>query len=140
MDLVLIIYVQTASSSDCRMNLNNDTASNYALQELYGDGSSAGAYANAALGYAKLGIVPETSDGANDFAAIVAHLFDINSGKYKSALSQFASDWDGGGYVGIVAGTWKSQAPISEIDLSASPNFSAGSMFSLFGILPRMVA
>jgi len=140
MDLVLIIYVQTASSSDCRMNLNNDTASNYALQELYGDGSSAGAYTNAALGYAKLGIVPETSDGANDFAAIVAHLFDINSGKYKSAISQYADDEDGNGYVGLQAHTWKSQAAISEIDLLSGSDFVAGSTFSLFGVLPRMVA
>jgi hypothetical protein len=69
-------------------------------------------------------------------------LFDINSGKYKSAIVQIANDMDGSGYVSMAATTWKNQSPITEIDLTdySGDNIAAGSMFSLFGILPRMVA
>jgi hypothetical protein len=72
----------------------------------------------------------------------VVHLFDINSGKYKSALSQSAADTDGSGYVSLDATTWLSQAPITEIDIKLNNvnNILAASRFDLFGILPRMVA
>ena len=77
------------------------------------------------------------------YSAGVAHIFDINSGKYKSTVVQNASDWDGSGEVQLIASTWKSQAPLTEIDISASLfgyNILAASSFSLFGVLPRMVA
>ena len=82
------------------------------------------------------------SAAANTFGASVFTMFDINSGKYKSSLNQWAGDDDGNGYVGIRAGTWNNQAAITEIDLTpwAGGNILAGSVFSLFGILPRMVA
>jgi hypothetical protein len=82
-----------------------------------------------------------TSAGTNEFAAVIAHLFDINSGKYKSVVTQAAADSDGDGFVRMGADTWKSQAAITEIDLvPGSGNLLAGSSFSLFGVLPRMVA
>jgi hypothetical protein len=138
MDLVIVQYAQGTTALTPVLRFNNDTGSNYTYQELTGTGSAASA-GTASTSYIFQSWMPQSSS-TNMFGACVTHLFDINSGKYKSALCEYASDWDGGGYVGIVAGTWKSQAPISEIDLSASPNFSAGSMFSLFGVLPRMVA
>jgi len=54
---------------------------------------------------------------------------------------QYAADTDGAGYTGINAITWKSQAPITEIDIvNRSGSHAVGSTFSMFGILPRMVA
>ncbi len=142
MDLILIAYArgETAAIWDNGlMQFNNDTGSNYSYQVLVGDGSSAAAASGTATGvYIRtLG----TSAGTNEFAAVIAHLFDINSGKYKSVVTQAAADSDGDGFARMGADTWKSQAAITEIDLvPGSGNLLAGSSFSLFGVLPRMVA
>ena len=74
----------------------------------------------------------------------VTTLFDINSGKYKAALSQGACDLDGStsGRVHLRGLTWLSQAPITQIklyDASGAGDLADGSSFSLFGVLPRMV-
>jgi hypothetical protein len=67
-------------------------------------------------------------------------MFDINSGKHKSCLTQNAQDSNGDGQAALDASTWRSQEAITEIDITASADLVAGSKFSLFGILPRMVA
>tara|TARA_R110000824_G_scaffold345869_2_gene532578 strand:- start:486 stop:1076 length:591 start_codon:yes stop_codon:yes gene_type:complete len=147
MDLVLISYCRNARADTFGttyfMRFNNDAGSNYIYQLLEGNGSAAAASSSAATTNVPLGLVPRDNDAANVYSASVAHLFDINSGKYKSAVAQNASDWDGEGKVQLTAGTWKSQAAITEIDIYASSfgyDITAGSMFSLFGVLPRMVA
>jgi hypothetical protein len=140
MDLVVIQYCQSDTEQNSRIQFNNDTASNYTLQELYGDGANDAAYAYGTA-YILCGYIPRVADGANDFGCNITHIFDINSGKYKSTLSQFAADKDGSGYVGMTACTWKSQAAITELDIYPhTGDFKTGSMFSLFGVLPRMVA
>tara|TARA_R110000765_G_scaffold363617_2_gene453797 strand:- start:179 stop:754 length:576 start_codon:yes stop_codon:yes gene_type:complete len=142
MDLVVVMYARSsyaATSDDMYFRYNNDTGSNYMYQRLRGDGSAATAYSGE-YSFAYTGKCPAATATANIFGAAVATLFDINSGKYKSAISNAASDLDGSGYADMRATTWKSQAPIIEIDIGpASGAFAAGSMFSLFGILPRMV-
>ena len=150
MDLFLIIYGRTAGSGstdrEVNMHLNNDTGGsfpnyNYAAQKLRGYGSGAAAGAASAVRL-NIGQNPADNATANIFGATVTTLFDINSGKYKSGLSQTACDMDGSGAVELWGFTWKSQEPITEIDLfdMYGDDFLTGSMFSLFGILPRMVA
>ncbi len=144
MDLVLICYAQTADTSAAHSYLdtylNNDTTvGNYARQRLEGDGSSV----TAALSTAFRLPVANVNLGANVFGAAVTHFFDINSGKYKSALFSAAADGDGSGHIKMGAVTWKNQAAITEIDLvgwQGTYDIKAGSMLSLFGVLPRMVA
>jgi hypothetical protein len=144
MDLVLISYGRNGDGTANRMImcLNNDTAANYVLQQLWGDGSSASAATSAAIGYVDFFWYPPSATAANVFACSVANLYDINSGKYKSVTSQLAEDMNGSGYVALTASTWKNQSAITEIDLTddSGDNIAAGSMFSLFGVLPRMVA
>jgi hypothetical protein len=136
LDLILIFYVNSTGSYS-KLNFNNDTGSNYAYQNLYGNGANDYAGSGAATYF----------DGAwynntTKFGSAIVHLFDINSGKYKSGITQVASDADGSGNVALTATTWKSQAPITEIDIidAGTANFLDGSTVSLFGILPRMVA
>ena len=144
MDLVIIGYSRTDTGHVygwIGVNLNNDTGSNYDQQWLYGDGSSVTAVVQSGtLWY--MGSMGGGA-GANEFGVDVFQIFDINSGKYKASLGQRAADSDGDGYVSIQGGTWKSQAAVSEIDLTeytTADNIVAGSSFSLFGVLPRMVA
>ena len=150
MDLVLISYCRNARADNNGttyfIRFNNDTGSNYTYQLMQGTGSAAQASTSAATTYVPLGQVPKDNDAANMYAASVAHMFDINSGKYKSTVVQNGSALTTNGSDGkaeLVASTWKSQAPLTEIDIAASLygyDINAGSMFSLFGVLPRMVA
>jgi hypothetical protein len=144
MDLVLIAYVQTAATGAAYSYLdtyfNNDTTgSNYARQWLGGDGSSVTAQSTTTI---RLPVANVTL-GANVFGAAVVHFLDINSGKYKSVLFEAAHDGDGSGHVKIGGASWKNQAAITEIDLvgwQGNYDIKAGSVLSLFGVLPRMVA
>ncbi len=144
MDLVIIGYSRTDTGHVygwIGVNLNNDTGSNYDQQWFYGDGASVTGYwfGDTVWYMGSMG----GGAGANEFGAGIFQIFDINSGKYKAGLGQRAADSDGDGFVSIQSGTWKSQEAVSEIDLTeytTNGNIVAGSMFSLFGILPRMVA
>jgi hypothetical protein len=141
MDLVIVGYLRNdgSSSGNSQANFNNDTGSNYADQEFWANGSSAGASVYASTTNIDLG---RSTNATNVCSAFVTHLFDINSGKYKSTTTVSANDQDGSGNVVLSTGTWKSQAPISEIDItySTGDDLDTGSMLSLFGVLPRMVA
>jgi hypothetical protein len=143
MDLVLISYGRNGdgSASVMKMALNNDTGANYPLQQLYSTGDAVTAASTTAGTYLDFLWYPPSATAANVFASSITTLFDINSGKYKSAIVQIANDMDGSGYVSMAATTWKNQSPITEIDLTdySGDNIAAGSMFSLFGVLPRMV-
>jgi hypothetical protein len=144
MDLVIIAYAQTAASgatySYSFIEFNNDTtAANYDRQTLEGDGASATAAVYTTIRFP----ITSATAGANVFGAAIAHLFDINSGKYKSVSVFGGGDGDGSGNVKMYACTWKNQAAITEIDIwgwKGSYDLSTGSRFDLFGILPRMVA
>ncbi len=146
MDLVFIAYVRSdkgAASVDAVLQVNSDaTTANYNKQDLWGDGSND--FAGSGTGWAGhyVGNIVADNANANAFSAVVVNLFDINSGKYKSVVSQSANDDDGSGTAYVVAGTWLSHAPITRLDFFAytTNNLRAGSSFSLFGILPKMVA
>ena len=143
MDLVIISYVRStyaSTVSDFYMQYSGDTGSNYARQDLIGNGSAASASALSSRTNSEIGWGPANSTGANIFSSSVTHIFDINSGKYKSDLSLFAADEDGGGTVQMWANTWKSQAPITSVRLDTHGDFAIGTRIDLFGVLPRMVA
>jgi hypothetical protein len=142
MDLMLVIYVATthaAASSFLWTNLNGDTGSNYPYQYFTGEGAVS-SYAGTTDRIDTR--VCAAASSTNVFSAITINLFDVNSGKYKSTVQQTASDLGSTGQVSINASTWLSQAPITSITFTDhySANIAAGSKFSLFGILPRMVA
>ena len=84
------------------------------------------------------------ASATNVFGAMVMYFLDANSGKYKSGLVEFANDIGSqveASSVGTGTTIWKSQAPITSIVFGMNGgDVAAGSMFSLFGVLPRMVA
>ncbi len=143
MDLVLVSYARATGAvtdTELAFRFNNDTGSNYLYQKFRGDGSSVTA-STAPYSFVMGGRITGASAGANIFGATISHLFDINSGKYKSGLFQAAADQDGAGWVVINAVTWQSQAAITEIDLTGvGVTLLAGTRIDLFGVLPRMVA
>jgi hypothetical protein len=151
MDLVVVCYVASdvVAVNDLMLTwLNGDTTtSNYSYQTIVGDGRSGGTVEAGSSLVGGRGIDTRRCAGAsatNIFTAIVMNLFDVNSGKYKSAVAKFANDIDSAVEacsVGMGTTTWKSQAPIASIVFGMNGgDIATGSMFSLFGVLPRMVA
>lgn len=149
MDLVVILYVaSTASANEDFMKtwLNADTAqANYRYQAFGGDARPA-AEATASISGPR-GIDTRRTAGANAtnvFAAMIMNFHDVNSGKYKTVIVSMANEIDSAveaSQVGLHASTWMSQAPITSIQFAmTNAALQDASMFSLFGILPRMVA
>ena len=154
MDLVAICYwagAQTGAGYQFGLcNMNGDGShGNYSSQHLVGDGNEALSVYDTgtewplviAVGCVKAVTSPSTIS-LNIFGSTICHFFDINSGKYKSSASQSASDIAATySHVGIHTRTWKSQAAITSLLFRMeNGNLSDGSMISLFGVLPRMVA
>ena len=141
MDLILISYAAgeaVGGTNSSYAQFNTDTASNYLYQWFYGDGANDTA-ASGTTNVMYIDASPGTAS-PQPWGCSVFTMFDINSGKYKSAFSQFAGDRDGAGMVGIYAATWKSQAAVNRIDINCGFDYLPDSTFSLFGVLPRMVA
>ena len=145
MDLVVIGYVAIESGGfGAVMQFNDDNSANYVVQALRGDGADDTAYTASTGADGSAVWLSYGTSTTNVFSCGITSILDINSGKYKSAINQTAADWDGSGWVALNAHTWKSQAPITEIDIKdyylTGKNLLTGSTFSLFGVLPRMVA
>ena len=153
MDFVLVCYMRTdrvETSDVVKCSVNNDTtSSNYSMQRLYGYAGSANANSSSSAGYFFAEIeCPAANSPTNVFGACVIHCFDVNSGKYKSNILHSASEgWSAtgtntDGWVHLQSNTWKSQAPITELDFvpAFGTNIKSGSRFDLFGVLPRMVS
>ena len=143
MDLVLISYcrgTKSAATVQYHLTFNAHTEAIYAFQRMIGDGTDDNAYTETTNDRAEMHTMPAASADPNVFGCVVSHLFDINSGKYKTAVSLLASDADESGTSGMFANTWRSQAPLTSIKIWPDANeWLTGSMFSLFGVLPRMV-
>ena len=149
LDLVLISYARSAANvvtGELDLRFNNDTDDSYYMQHFYGNGSSAAGIIPYTKSRMFLGDIPGANATANVYGAYVTHIYDINSGKFKSLLSLQGCDLDSSSTsskVRMATGTWNSQAPVTEIDLadlSGPGDIASGSTFSLFGVLPRMVS
>ena len=145
MDLFVIAYWRSARAATMtvpQMRFNgDDTGTNYAYQLLQVDGTNAEAAAAANQARSGSFLFAASTTPATQFQVQISHLFDINSGKYKSSLHQTAADQDGEGYVDITALTWKNQAAVTSVKLMGEfGDLLDESRIDLFGVLPRMVA
>lgn len=150
LDMVLVCYTRTdaVGNSYLKLLLNNDTSALWRTTSIHYDGSSLTTENNVDSTnsfIAKNGSVI-TGAATEIFCASVTDLVDINSQKYKSVMTLSATDMDttdtDENRVQIFSGTFGKQDPISRIDVKFlyGSNFVAGCVFSLFGVLPRMVA
>ena len=147
MDLVIIWYGKSTSTSNptdtFQVELNDESSNNWRTQNLNGDGANDSAAGGTLEGRWVAGMVPtsDTSGGvaAETFGCCVIHLFDINSGKYKTGVSQYAADADGQGNVGITTSTWAKTEAIDKVEIMMGSTQAAGTTASMFGILPSML-
>ena len=138
-DLVLVIDTRsnTTSSSDTKLyvQFNGDTGSNYSQTFLFGNGSTAGSSRQSNQNQIYAGDISAT--GGSSYAGLSNVILQIqnysNTTTNKTMLSRVSSP---NLFVEAVVGLWRSTAAITSItlDLEGTPQFIAGSTFSLYGI------
>ena len=137
-DLVVIVYARSDRAgtwTDSFVRVNNMSSSgDYGGQDLSGNGSGVTASVPSTT-KGGLWYLPNAGADANVFGCCIYEFFDINSGKYKSFLTQAASEGGTENLVWMVASTAKTTDPITEIDvITTGGDFIAGSRFDLFGV------
>jgi hypothetical protein len=121
----------------------NSTASGYMNHSLYGNGSSALAYAGAtsnSIMELPGSYMPSGASYTNMFAAFILDIHDYASTtKNKTVRMITGNDANGNGttnsVVSLNSGLWNNTAAITSIGFySAAANFAAGTTFALYGI------
>ena len=135
-DLVIIAqFGQTTGGNAVGMQFNSDTANNYSITSLYGNGTTAASdrLANTSHIWGAYNVAP---------SSVVSGVLKwniqnySNTTTYKTALCRY--DNNDATYAGTsaVVGLWRSTAAITTITIKPSAgSLKSGSTFSLYGIL-----
>jgi hypothetical protein len=133
-DLRLVLTAISTGTSvyDLFLTYNADSAANYSLTRLIGNGSSATSYSTGALSYiaisTNIGFGPTPSFYTTD-------IFSYAGSTYKTALITQSSDYNGSGGVSRIVGLWRSTSAITTINVAASgTTLAAGTTAQLYGI------
>jgi hypothetical protein len=133
-DLVLVTNEKQTGGRASAIQFNGDTASNYSMTEMYGDGATAGSIrlSNYARIYYAYDVFADTS---NFGLTTITHLMNYSNTTTNKTILTRASNANGGGTSAMV-GLWRSTSAITSIYLYLDnlSNFAAGSTFSLYGI------
>lgn len=118
-------------SGDTFLQFNSDTNNNYSRHSVYGDGSSAAAFAETSN--SRIGVNYATSTQPSPFVADILDYKDTN--KYKTVRALSGVDSNGSGIILLQSGSWRSTSAVTSIKLIAfSGTFSQHSTFALYGI------
>jgi len=135
-DLVLVcnvIGVGANTDENCSIQVNGDTASNYSMTRLRGNGTAASSDRDTSATSAIAGIITvKTADDGTRSNVVVNFQNYSNATTYKTWLSRSNS----AAYnVQAMANLWRSTSAINSIKFQInSNNFAVGSTFSLYGI------
>ena len=133
----------TYGISEIRVQVNTDTAGNYMIHQLTGDGSSvtAGAIGPSTTYMMDTNGTIGTSTGGTFGATILDFLDYSNTNKNKTLRVISGVDINGtiagyGGRVGLFSGLWMNTSAINSIQLFAGvgTNFTQYSSFALYGV------
>jgi hypothetical protein len=126
----------SVNNSVIKITLNSDTAANYSLHYLYGNGTSvtSGGAASQSNMEANMAV---SSYAASVFGGGVMDLLDYaNTNKYKTLRVLNGFDNNGAGQVTFSSGSWRNTNAVTSITLipNSSGNFAQYSSFALYGI------
>ena len=135
--LVGYTYGSGGGASNARITFNSDSSSNYAIHQLYGDGTSVTATGYASQAYAHYSVYNSSVGSANGIPITIVDILDYGStSKYKTLRALSGSDNNGSGRVYIYSGLWMSSSAITRIDLKNedASNWSTSTRYALYGI------
>jgi len=124
--------------SNCQIQLNGDTGSNYSWHSLVGSGSAASANAGTSTAFMVLGSnsIPSSGSQANIYNGLVIDVLDYaNTNKYKTLRGLGGDDANGSGYVSLNSGSWSNTSAITSIVIYPDTgSMNTYSSFALYGI------
>lgn len=131
----------TVASGDwIKIQLNSDTATNYSLHSLYGDGASAAATAGASANAIESIRLASAASNTGGFGGIIIDILDYTStSKNKTIRALGGYDNNGAGQVGLTSGSWF-KSPIEAVNnIKLTPgggtNFVQYTTVALYGVL-----
>ena len=129
-----VVFVGTATTAGAlRCQFNSDTATNYSITLLYGDGSAAASMNITSQTYMNLSWARQIQTSIPMLATL--DIFSYAGSTYKTALSQLSNDNNGSGATASTVGLWRSTSAITSINLFMSgTTFQAGTTATLYGI------
>lgn len=115
------------------VRLNNDSTSLYSDTLLYGDGSAA--QSTRTSSQTEWGLFGDNGNTTTP-GAFVMNILNYSTSSYnKTYLARSASDINAvGGQVRLATGLYRSTTAVSRLDIIGYGPFTAGSVFSLYGI------
>ena len=128
-DIVCILSLNPSGGDNMAIRFNNDSASNYSLTRLVGNGSAASSTNATNSTY------PVVMSSIYDAGVPVLFKFDIFSysgSTNKTFLSSASVDKNGSGEQTNCVGLWRSTSAINRIDLFGS--FGNGTTVTIYGI------
>jgi hypothetical protein len=126
---------RAATTSNTYYRFNGDTGSNYAFHSLYGNGSSAAAYAGSSVNV-MLATDPSGNFTANCFAGQIYDILDYtNTNKNKTSRISVGFDGNGSGEVHLASNLWMNTGAITSIRFFPnSGEYVQHTTFALYGI------
>lgn len=141
-DLRLVIVFASTTNAQGQINLrfNGDTATNYSYTQLTGNGTAAASGRSSTQAQINIGNYVTTGSLITPPQMTTLDVFSYAGSTYKTSLMTAANDtnndpyYGNGGPVDQVS-LWRSTAAITSMSLTLSTsNYSAGSIFTLYGI------
>lgn len=118
-----------------RVRYNSDTASNYSVHVLNGDGSVPESFASTSQIYQQIYTVAGNNATSSVFGNFIMDILDYSNSNKNKTLRQLAGvDNNGSGVVALSSGLWRNTAAVTSIDITAIGSFSQYSSFALYGI------
>jgi len=134
--LQIRVNMVASASAALQLTFNGDTASNYAMHGVFGDGSAAAANGSASTsGIQTLGQYTGTITTYPN-VAIMDILDYASTSKFKTVRCLQGFDKNAaGGEVGLTSGLWRSTSAISSLSLILTTgNFTTSTTIALYGV------
>ena len=126
----------SVSNAALQLRFNGDSGTNYAIHNLYGDGSSAGSLGGALVNVNNVGDLPNPSALSNSYGISIIDILDFNNtNKFKTVRSLSGMELNGSGIVRLYSGLWQNTSVITSITFisGGGANLSSNSRFDLYG-------
>lgn len=123
------------SDTAWKITFNSDTGSNYSYHGLTGDGSSASASAGSSAAFIYIAGFPTDGATASTYGATVVDVLEYaNTNIYKTVRALGGYDKNGGGFVALRSGNWRSTSAITSLTITPQTGIKQYSQFALYGI------
>ena len=126
-------YSLLGSGLQYNITINSDTANNYSMHYINGDGATVTALNAINTNKILQNFVTATST-TNPTVGVTDILDYANTNKNKTVRTLDGMDSNGSGQVTFVSGAWYSTSAITSISFSSGGSFTANSTFALYGI------